>query len=110
MWASDHGASNGAAVSQQDLLQYLGSRHDPPGLVASIAGEVYNLAVIGGPAEARLEAPLGTRFPSGTRVRWRTSAGCEILLPNEQGGASRWQPLSSATNAIPSATDTGRSP
>lgn len=102
-WASEHGASNGAAVSQQDLAPYLTPR-------PSVAGEVYRHNVVGSPAEARLERPLGTRFPTGTVVRWSANAGCEIRLPNEQGRANGWQPLSSVTNAIPSAAATPPSP
>ena len=110
MWASDHAATNGAAVSEQDLAEYLRPRPGFTRLVASVDGEVYRPNTFGTPPEARLERPFGTRFPTGTLVRWSTNAGCEILLPNQQGGANGWQPLYSGTNQVSPAAAARRSP
>ena len=110
MWAADHAATNGAAVSEPDLVQYLRPRPGSTGLVASVDGEFYRPNAIGTPPEARLERPFGTRFPSGTLVRWSTNAGCEILLPNPQGGANGWQPLSSLSKRTSGAAAPRRSP
>lgn len=110
IWASEHAASNGAAVSDSELAAYLNPRQGSTGLVASVAGEVYRANAIGTPAEARLERPIGTRFPMGTLVRWSTNVGCEILLPNQQSGANGWQPLYSGTNRISRAAGSRRSP
>lgn len=110
-WASDHAATNGAAVTEQDLMGYLrvpGST----GLLASVDSEIYRLNAVGTPPEAQLQRAFGSRFPKGTLIRWTTNAGCEILLPNNpvQGGANGWQPLYSLTNRMPAAAAPRRSP
>jgi len=110
IWASDHAATNGVAVSESNLVGYLRPRPGSTGLVASVDGEVYAPNVIGAPPEARLERPIGPRFPNGTLVRWSTNAGCEIRLPNQQGGANGWQPLYSGTNRISPSAVPRRSP
>ncbi len=109
MWASDHSATAGALVSEQDLAKYLGPRVSSTGLVVSVDSETYSLNPIGTPPEARLEKSIG-RFPKGMLMRWSTNGGCEILLPNPQGGANGWQPLHSGTNRTSAAAATRRSP
>jgi hypothetical protein len=108
-WAWDHAATNGAAVTEQDLMGYLRVTGST-GLVTSVDSEIYTLNAIGTPPEAQLQRPFGSRFPRGTLIRWTTNAGCEILLPNQQGGASGWQPLYSLTNRMPERAAPRRSP
>jgi hypothetical protein len=110
MWAADHAATNGASVSERDLAEYLRLPPGSTGLVTSVDWEVYRPNGVGRPPEAQLEKPFGSRFPKGTLVRWSTNTGCEILLPNPQGGATGWQPLYSATNRTPAAAAPRRSP
>jgi hypothetical protein len=110
LWASDHAATNGAAVSEPDLVQYLRPRPGSTGLVASVDGEVYRPNAIGTPPEAKIERAFGSRFPKGTIIRWATNAGCEILVPNPQGRANGWQPLSSLANRTPEPAAPRRSP
>jgi hypothetical protein len=109
MWASDHAGTNGAVVTEQELMRYL----RVPGrtsLVATVDSEVYRVNAIGTPPEAQLQMPFGPAFPKGTLVRWSTTAGTEILLPNPQGGANGWQPLYSGANRTPAAAAPRRSP
>ena len=110
MWASDHLATNGTVVSERELLGYLRPPPGSAGLVRPVDSEVYEPNAVGIPPEAKLERAFGSRFPKGTLVRWSTNAGCEILLPNPQGGANGWQPLYSATNRTPAAAGARRSP
>jgi hypothetical protein len=109
IWAKDHAATNGAAVTEQDLAGYLGGP-GRTGLVAFVDSEVYRLNAIGTPPEAQLQRAIGTLLPRGTLVRWTTNAGCEILLPNLQGGANGWQPLYSVRGRTPAAAAPRRSP
>lgn len=109
MWASDHAATNGAVVTEQELTQYL-RVPGRTGLVAIVDSETYRANVIGTPPEAQLRRSFGPRFPEGTRVRWRTNAGTEILWPNPQGGANGWQPLYRGTNRTPAEAAPRRSP
>ena len=99
-WALEHAATNGATVTEQDLLSYL-RVPGRTGLVGAVDSEIYRLNAIGTPPEAQLQKAFGSRFPKGTLVRWTTNAGCEILLPNPQGGANGWQSLYSMTNWMP---------
>lgn len=93
MWASDHKATNGTPLSEQDLLEYVRPPVDSTGLVRSVDSEVYTHNPIGTPSQAKLENPIGTRFPKGTLIRCSTNRGPEILLPNTDGKANGWQPL-----------------
>jgi hypothetical protein len=99
MWASEHAAANGAVVTEQQLIDRL-RLPGRTGLVAVVDSEIYRVNAIGTPPEALLERPFGPRFPKGTLLRWSTNAGCEILLPNPQGGANGWQPLYSGTSRM----------
>jgi hypothetical protein len=96
IWAEEHAATNGAAVTEQDLTDYL-KVPGRTGLVATVDSETYRLNAIGTPPEAQLQRDFSARFPKGTCIRWTSNAGCEILLPNPQGGANGWQPLYSVT-------------
>ena len=109
MWAVDHAATNGVPVTEQDLSGYL-RVPGRTGLVAAIDSEVYRLNAIGTPPEAQLHRAFSSRFPEGTLIRWTTNAGCEILVPNPQGGGNGWQPLSSLARRTPEATAPRRSP
>ena len=94
MWASGHAATNGAVVSNQDLLPYLSGGLGSTQWIASVDSEVYRVNPIGSPPETRLERTYGGGgFPKGTRLRWNQNVGCEKLLPNPQSGANGWQPL-----------------
>lgn len=108
-WALDHAATNGAAVTEQDLMSY---RRMPgsTGLVTSVDSETYRLNAIGMPPEAQLQKAFGSRFPKGTLIRWTANAGCEILLPNPQGGADGSQSFNSETNWTSAAAASRRSP
>ena len=108
-WALDHAATNGATVTEQDLLSYL-RVPGRTGLVGAVDSEIYRLNAIGTPPEAQLRKALGSKFPKGTLVRWTTNAGCEILLPNPQGGANGWRPSYSMTNRMPETAAPRRSP
>ena len=108
-WALDHAATNGAAVTEQDLIGYLGVP-GRTGLVASVDSETYRVNAIGTPPEAQLQRAFGSSLPTGTLVRWTTNAGCEILLPNPQGRANGWQPLYSLTSRRPEGAAPRRSP
>ena len=108
-WALDHAATNGAAITEQDLMGYLRVQGST-GLVTSVDSEIYRVNAIGTPPEAQLQRAFGSRFPKGTLIRWTTKADCEILLPNPQGGANGWQPLYSLTNRMPEAAAPRRSP
>lgn len=110
MWASDHAATNGTEVSKEDLMPYLGA----PGStqwIASIDSEVYRVNAIGTAPETQLESAYGGgSLPKGTRLRWTQNMACEKLLPNPQGGANGWQPLSSNTSRTSTAAAPRRSP
>jgi hypothetical protein len=111
MWASDRAATNGAAVSNQDLIPFLGEGPGSTGWIASVDSEVYRVNPVGVPPETRLESAYGGgSLPKGTRLRWSKNAGCEKLLPNQQGGANGWQPLYSWTNRAAPEAATRRSP
>jgi hypothetical protein len=92
LWASDHGATAGVQVSEQDLATYLRPPKGATGLVMSVLSETYRLNPIGTPPEAQLEKAIG-KFPKGMVMRWSTNKGCEIRLPNPQSGTNGWHSL-----------------
>ena len=104
MWAADHAATNGAIVTERDLVDYLRPRPNSTALMRPVSSELYRLNALGVPPEAQLQEALGARFPKGPLFRFSRSAGYEVRLPNPQGGANGWQPFSSSANrALPAA-------
>ena len=104
MWASEHPATSGIPISEQDLLEYLAPRGSSNSSVQPVDSEIYTPNPIGTPAQAKLANPLSSRLPKGTLIRWTTNGEPEIQLPNPQGGTNEWQPLYPGANRAMPAT------
>jgi hypothetical protein len=105
LWTRDHSTTGSVKVSSQDLVPYMPSRHGTNEFVTPVAGERYVINPMGVEPQAELTLSVG-RWPSGAVIQLHGP----VLLPNEQGGANRRQPVQSETNRTSPAAASGRSP
>lgn len=107
MWARDHGATGSVEVSAQDILPYLPAKTASNRLVLPVMGERYLINPTGVAPEAQLTG-FTARWPSGAVIRLYDRP--TVLLPNPQGAANGWQPLSSEANRPSSSATPRRAP
>jgi hypothetical protein len=110
MWASDHGVTGAVRVTELNLAPYAYG-YSSNRLARPVAGERYVIHRLGVGPEALLTQAYG-KLPAGTVIRLRPEPNrlFRVLLPNEQGRARGWQPVTSTTNSSSAAAASRRLP